>query len=171
MRAAVEGSSCPSHSAMTVTSVPDSNSLIGAECRRVCMPTRFDLSEGQVCRAVATWWARLCSTASRLSRVPVMVGNSGWSGAPPRSVSQTRSTRTVNLVSGVEIPATGDPPQLQDDHDDENPQADQQRARYGNSPQVLHRHHVLDRSYVSRDARNPCLAGVSRFSGFGVLAT
>ena len=27
------------------------------------------------------------------------------------------------------IPGTGDPPQLQDDHDDENPQADQQRAR------------------------------------------
>ena len=83
-------------------------------------------------------------------RVPAEPGagngrESGSSGAPPRSVSQTRSTRTVNFVSGVGIPGTGDPPQLQDDHDDENPQADQQRARYGNSPQVLHRHHVLER--------------------------
>src|SRR5665647_2334357 len=126
MWAVVEGRSWPSQSAITVTSVPDSNNLIAAEWRRVCMPTRLDRSEGQAWRAVATGRARRCSTASRLSRVPVMVGNKGSSGAPPRSVSQTRSTRTVNFVSGVGIPGTGDPPQLQDDHDDENPQADQQ---------------------------------------------
>ena len=40
-------------------------------------------------------------TASVLRRRPVRVGNSGWSGWPARSVSQTRSTAWVVVVNGT----------------------------------------------------------------------
>src|SRR5664279_6564963 len=52
MLAVVEGCSCPSQSAITVTSVPDSNNRMAVECRRVCIPTRFVRSEEHVARAV-----------------------------------------------------------------------------------------------------------------------
>ena len=62
-------------------------------CRSVCMVTCLALSEGQLVLARATWWARRRSIASRLRRLPVMVGNSGSLGAPGRSPSQAVQDR------------------------------------------------------------------------------
>src|SRR6266702_4414221 len=86
---------------MTVMSIPACSSRMAAVCRRVCGVTCFPRSDGQAAQAVAVYLARRCSTASRLSRAPVRVGNSGSSGTPGCSVSQPRNTRTVSVVSGV----------------------------------------------------------------------
>ena len=54
-------------------------------------------SDGQRCAAVAAWVATRRSTASRVRRRPVRVGNSGSSGWPARSASQTASTAWASL--------------------------------------------------------------------------
>jgi hypothetical protein len=58
-------------------------------CLSTCGWTRLSSSDAHCCAAVVTWVATRRSTASRLSRRPVRVGNSGSSGWPARSASQT----------------------------------------------------------------------------------
>ena len=57
--------------------------------------------EGHDSVAVAACAAMRRSTASRLRRLPVRVGNSGSAGAPARSSSQGLRTAWVGLVSGT----------------------------------------------------------------------
>jgi hypothetical protein len=65
------------------------------------MVTRLVPMEGQLAVASVTWWARRFSIASRLRRVPVMVGNSGSPGALHRDID-----RATGWVSDYETRAT-----------------------------------------------------------------
>ena len=59
--------------------------------------------DGQLVVAVAAWVLTRCSIASRLSRRPVRVGNSGSAGRPARSASQAASTAWAGTVSGTAL--------------------------------------------------------------------
>jgi hypothetical protein len=95
------GSSWPIQSAMTEVSTPACNSAIAAEWRRVCGVTFLAAMVGRLAAAVVACFVTSFSTASRDSGRPTRVGNSGSVPAPVCSASQTRSTATVCLVSGL----------------------------------------------------------------------
>ena len=92
----------PSHSAIVEVSTPARRRVIAAVCRSVCGETRLVLRDGHRSAAVVTCLASRSATASGLSGPPARFGNSGSVGSPRRSVSQSRTTRAVGRVSGVQ---------------------------------------------------------------------
>src|ERR1035437_4138319 len=76
---------------MTVVSTPAWSSDIAQLCRRACECSCLPCRDGQLVVAAAAWVLTRCSIASRLSRLPVRVANSGSAGRPARSASQLAS--------------------------------------------------------------------------------
>ena len=91
----------PSQSAMTLLTTPACRRFIAAVWRRTCGETVLVASVGQLRLAVVACLLTSRATASRLSARPRLVGNSGWSGSPERSLVQRRRTSVVCAVSGV----------------------------------------------------------------------
>jgi len=91
----------PNQSAITVVSTPACRSRIAAVCLGTCGVTFLARIDEQRSAAAAACLVRRCSSASRLSARPWLVGNTGSCGRPSRSVSQARSILVVVLVSGV----------------------------------------------------------------------
>src|ERR1035437_3915613 len=98
----------PSQSAITVTSFPASKRRIAQVCRSVCMVIRFAPIDGQIACASATWWASRCSTASRLSRLPVLVAKSA-SLLPPLAEGVHVGAAAERHVLAFEPDELGDP--------------------------------------------------------------
>ena len=76
-------------------------SRIAVVWRSTWSVTFLAVSDGQARAAIGRYLARRCSSASRLSCRPRLVGNSGLVGSPARSFSQVVRVATVPLVSGV----------------------------------------------------------------------
>src|ERR1019366_385745 len=79
----------------------DCRSVIAVVCRRTWAVTLLARSEGQRSAAAVVCLLISHSTASRLSDPPRLLGNSGSSGSPWCSLSQTVSALTVWVVSGT----------------------------------------------------------------------
>jgi hypothetical protein len=94
-------SSWPSHRAITDVSTPACRSRIAAVCCKTWGVRCFDWRDEHRCSATAACLATRRWMASLLSRRPVRVGNTGSSGRPARSTSQTRSVAVVECESGV----------------------------------------------------------------------
>ncbi len=75
--------------AITEVSMPACSNRIAAECRKTCMVTDFCISVGQTPPAICTYFASLCSRASRPGALPERVtkkrrspGQTGALGKP-----------------------------------------------------------------------------------------
>ena len=77
---------------MTATSTFACSKDMAQLCRRTWGCSLLACSDGQCCAAAAAWMATRRSMASGLSRLPVLVGNSGSHARPARSAIQARST-------------------------------------------------------------------------------
>lgn len=78
---------------MTATSIPEVKSRIAQECRKVWAVTCFVAIEGQLSAALVVWRVIRRSIASRLSGLPVVVGNNGSDGLPSRSLPSLSGLR------------------------------------------------------------------------------
>lgn len=84
-----------------MASIPACNSRIAAVWRRTWGVIVFVVRDSQRWAARVACFPIRRASAFRVSGLPVLVGNSGSMGEPPRSASHTRSTAAVSLVSGV----------------------------------------------------------------------
>ena len=87
---------------MTVVSTPACSSDIAQLWRSTCGWSFLACSDGQRVAAVAAWVATRCSIASRLSRRPVRVGNSGsaWSAGSLGEPGREHGLRWVGEWDG-----------------------------------------------------------------------
>src|SRR6266704_1025696 len=75
---------------------------IAVEWRRTCGASFLAARDGQVCAAVVLYLVSRAWKVSRDIALPWRAGNSTSAGWPARSVSQSRSTLTAGLSSGVQ---------------------------------------------------------------------
>ena len=99
--------SCPSQSAMTAVSTPDSRSRIPQVWRSACGVIALSVSVGQLVEAVSTCRDRSARTASRLSRFPLGPGNNGSSEPPPCSSSGGFRANAILMVVSPGRPGFG----------------------------------------------------------------
>src|SRR5680860_1340597 len=86
---------------MTEVSTPAWSRDMAQLCRRTCGWIFLPARDGHRCAAVAAWVLTLSAMASRLSRRPVRVGNSGSPAPPVRSLSQAARSVATGAVRGT----------------------------------------------------------------------